>query len=434
MKIFRPKWLWVKDKFEENFELRISSDGLIDRLGPVVKDSDAVLSVQNFPNHAMIPGFVNVHSHAFQRGLRGLTQVRSPQQKDNFWTWRQAMYRLVNGLTPEDVYHISKLCFREMLSQGITTVGEFHYVHHQKGGVPYENQNEMGLRVIAAAKDVGIRLCLLDSAYFQFSYGQKPKPEQKLFCDASVDAYLKRIADLMPLCDQTLTLGLAPHSLRAVSVDTLKIIEKFARQHKLPVHMHLHEQQKEVQESLHFYKKKTPIEVVASTGLMQHNFTAIHATHLRPKDISILKKFRVNVASCPSTEADLGDGILPAEDLVRQKIPICFGSDSQVQINFFNECRLIENHLRLRSRARNLISPTPAKTIFPFSNINGARSLGLKTGTLREGYQGDFALVDLGHISLQGATRQTLLTQLLFSGAGHLVEQVYVGGKAVLPF
>ena len=300
--------------------------------------------------------------------------------------------------------------------------------------MPYENKNEMGLRIIAAAKDVGIRLCLLDTAYFQYSYGQKPKPEQKIFCDASVDAYLRRFEDLLPLCDQTLTLGLAPHSLRAVSVDDLKVIEQFARQYKMPVHMHLHEQQKEVEEGLRFYKKKTPIEVVAATVLMQHNFTAIHATHLRPKDISILKKFRVSVAACPSTEADLGDGILAAEELVKQKISICFGSDSQIQINFFNECRLIENHLRLRSRARNLISPTPAKTIFPFSNVNGARSLGLKTGALREGHQADFSMINLGHISLESATRETLLTHMLFSGSGHLVDQVYVGGKSVLPF
>lgn len=431
MKIFRPKWLFVKNRFEENFELWVNNNGLIEKVVPVSTAHDGVLSVQKFPEHAMIPGFVNVHSHAFQRALRGLTQVRSPQQKDNFWTWRQAMYRLVNQLSPDDVYAISKLCFREMLSQGITTVGEFHYVHHQKGGRPYENQNELGLRVIAAAKDVGIRLCLLDSAYFQFSYGQKPKPEQKRFCDASLDAYLKRLEDLLSLGDQTLSFGLAPHSLRAVSETDLKEIAHFNQRRGLPVHMHLHEQEKEVAEALRFYKKKTPIEVVATTGLMQQNFTAIHATHLRPKDVRLLKKHEVHVAACPSTEADLGDGILSADTLVNQKIPICFGSDSQVQINFFNECRLIENHLRLRTKARNLISPSPAKTIFPFANAQGAKSLGIKTGELRQGYHADFAVLRLDHVSLEGVDRDRFLTQLLFSSAGDLVAQAYVGGKCV---
>ena len=420
---YRPKYCWIENEIKEGFQIAVNQKGQIVDCQPVKETSDSKENVVLLKDQVLFPGLVNAHSHAFQRSLRGFTQIRSPKGKDHFWTWREAMYKIANALSPEDIYLVAAFCFLEMIASGITTVGEFHYLHHLPSGETYQNSNELGLQVLRAARDVGIRICLLDVAY--------EKGEMKRFCDESIDSYLKRIDLLQKELGEIQSMGIAPHSIRAVSLLWLKEIAKYNSNRNFPIHMHLHEQPKEIEMCAKEYSGKTPLEVVFESGLMNHSLTAVHATHTLSKDQDLLQENKVMVCACPSTERDLGDGILDALALAKRNISICLGTDSQVMINLWEDARELEYHLRLKTLERNVLNQHPAHFLIKCMTSNGSKALGLKVGELQKGAPADMVSIDLNHLSLIGHSPKTLPSQMIFSLALGAIKNVWVNGKQV---
>jgi formimidoylglutamate deiminase len=344
------------------------------------------------------------------------------------------MYRLANRLSPDDIYSLSAFAFSEMLSTGITTVGEFHYLHHQSDGRPYEDANELGKQVLRAAQDVGIRIVLLDVAYGRGGWRKEIQKNQKRFWDKNAQTYLKRVSDLKNHLGPNQSLGLAPHSIRAVDQNWLKDIAQAQQKdfQDFPIHMHLQEQPSEIEECREEYPKKTPLQVVSEGGLLNDSFTAVHATHTTPQDRLLLAESGARVCACPTTERDLGDGFLDAKGMVEKKVEICLGTDSQVFINLWEDARELEYHARLQTLSRNVLAQNSAVFLQPCMTRNGARALRVNAGVLEPGRWADFITLDLSHPTLVGSTRDTLLTQMIFSMSPDAVCEAYVAGRKVL--
>ena len=331
---------------------RVDADGRIEATGQGEPRPAPGETIHDLGRTMVLPGFVNAHSHAFQRAIRGVTGRRGSGDPSDFWSWREAMYGAAQGHDPESLHAVTRDCFAEMLRAGITCVGEFHYVHHQPDGTPYDDPNELSRRVIAAAREVGIRLCLLEVFYERGGPDTPPLPEQRRFCDASVDAYLERIDTLRSEhADDGLSIGITPHSVRAVGADSLRRLGEYASRHELVMHAHVSEQPRENAECQAEHGM-SPTQLFADTGCLDaaRRFTAVHAVHIDDRDIEQLG--RQHVCACPSTEADLGDGIVPASRLAASGTRLALGSDSNSIIDLIQEARLLEMHERLRTGAR----------------------------------------------------------------------------------
>ncbi len=239
-------------------------------------------------NHIIIPGFATVHSHAFQRALRGRTQRRQTKA-GSFWSWRGLMYELAGNLDPDNIFNISRFAFVELAMSGVTAVGEFHYVHHQQDGTPYDDRTILADSVIRAAKEVGVRITLIRTAYFRAGHNLEIESIQKRFCDPSVDKVLQDIETLLNRyeSDPMVNVALAAHSIRAVPIEQVKELADYARKHSVPFHMHVAEQRREVEECKQEYGKR-PVELLAENGILSESFIGIHATHLAPNEIIAL--------------------------------------------------------------------------------------------------------------------------------------------------
>ncbi|HXX30866.1 MAG TPA: formimidoylglutamate deiminase [Myxococcaceae bacterium] len=390
--------------------------------------------VERLPRRLLLPGLVDVHSHAFQRTLRGRTQARSPDvEVDDFWTWREVMYQAALQLDPEGVYLASRQCFLEMALAGVTAVGEFHYLHHQPDGRPYADPLELGLQVIRAAREVGLRIVLLRAGYHRPGYRAPENPRQRRFYDATPEAWLRAAADLRTrtAADPLVTVGLAPHSVRAVSRPWL---EEAARARAWLVHMHVAEQPEEVVVCQAEYDRR-PVELLAELGLITPAFTAVHAVHTLPHERELLRG--ASVCACPTTERDLGDGILAADGMLRAGARLCIGTDSQTTLDLFDELRAMEGSLRL-TRGRRAVLDAPegpdglGRLLLSFASENGARALGLGSGALRPGAPADLVTVDLDHPSLAGAPREALVASVVFGAPAAAIRDVAVQGRWVV--
>ena len=376
----------------------------------------------------LLPGMVNAHSHAFQRQIRGATHRRGAHDPSGFWSWREAMYKAANALDPEAVFTATRGCYREMLRAGITCVGEFHYLHHAPDGRPYADANELSRQVIRAAQAVGIRLVLLSVFYARAGAGREALPEQRRFCDASLDAYLARLDALR---DEGVQVGVAPHSVRAVPREALRELAAYAHRHGLPLHMHVSEQPQENAECQAEHGC-TPTALLAATGCLDRpgGFTAVHAIHLEPADLVALAGH--NVCACPTTEADLGDGIIPAGDHVRHGVGLALGSDSNAVIDLVQEARLLEMHERLRTRARLCLAGADrqvGQALLDIATVGGARALGRpELGQIRVGAPFDACTVDLAHPTLAHLDPTDALDALLLSGTAAPIDRVFVAG------
>lgn len=297
-----------------------------------------------------IPGIVSAHSHAFQRALRGRTHSGGA---GSFWSWRGLMYRVASSITPDDAYAIARLAYLELACAGVTTVGEFHYVHHQPDGRPYDDRLAMSEAMIAAARDVGIRIALLRVIYARAGQGAGPEGAQRRFSDPDVDRALQDIDDLRGRYHgaRDVRVGLAPHSVRAVPPAWLTHASDYAREHNLPLHMHLAEQPREIVECLNETGRR-PIELAADLGLLSPRFVAVHATHLGPGEAALLGDARAFVCVCRTTERDLGDGAPDLTSLRSSGAQICFGVDSHALSDPFVEARAAELDERTRVGAR----------------------------------------------------------------------------------
>lgn len=420
---------FVDDRWVAGVRYDVDEHGAIIEAGArTAMSSPLATRIRDFGRCVVLPGMVNVHSHAFQRAIRGATQRRAANDPTSFWSWRTAMYDAAMRLSPDDLHAITLLAFAEMLRAGITCVGEFHYLHHRPDGVPYDDPNELSWQIVRAAEDVGIRLVLLEVFYARASAGQPPLPEQRRFCDRDVDAYLARVDALR---SRGITVGIAPHSVRAVGRDDLRTLAAYAGAHDLPLQMHVSEQPRENEECLAEHGC-TPMELIAEIGGLSRprSFTAVHAVHTGERDRELLAD--QSVCACPTTEADLGDGILGAGPLAARGCNLALGSDSNAVIDLVQEARLLEMGERLRTGAR-LCLRTPerdvASVLVGIAARGGAIALARgELGRLAVGSQFDAAVVGLRHPFFAGIDPQRAVDALLTAGTAQHVEHVVVGG------
>lgn len=408
-----PDLLFYEGRFQSGLSVDVS-DGLI---VAVEAGSDGE-RLQG----ALLPGAVNAHSHTFQRAIRGRTEYRVHGRED-FWTWRERMYHAANQLTPEEIETVARMAFVEMLQAGYTAVGEFHYLHHASDGTPYEDPEELAWRIVSAADWAGIRLVLLRCGYARAGFGREANPLQRRFIDPSPDFGL---AALERLAAQGVTVGLAPHSLRAVPWQWFTQWAALARERGLPLHMHVAEQPLEIEECLREHGKR-PVELLASEGWLDERFVAVHTIHLEDFEVPLMG--RSLVCSCPTTERNLGDGIVRVNELLEAGTRFCLGTDSQAQIDPYEDVRQLEYHLRLRDRQRAILS---AERLWPIVHEQGAAALGLPSGRIEPDCYADFVLVDLEDSSLCGCPVEDLPSGVLYGMDRSAVRQVFVGGAPVL--
>jgi formimidoylglutamate deiminase len=391
--------------------------------------------VERLRGKVLLPGFVNAHSHAFQRALRGHVQHRAADGQglsDSFWTWREAMYGLAETLDPDAIERISTLAFREMVAAGFTTVGEFHYLHHQPDGTPYDDPDELARRVIAAAKTAGIRLVLLYVAYARAGFEVAENPRQRRFLHRHPDNVLAAVSRLQQ-DGGAFRVGLAPHSMRACPAEWLRAFQPFAAAGGL-IHAHVDEQRAEVAASLAEHGR-LPLHVFEDAGLLTERFSAVHLTHPDDTEITALARSGGSVVACPTTELDLGDGFLPAERL-DGRVGLCIGSDSHAAIDPFAELRAIEWHARALSGHRNVLrslsSVDPrdglAARLLAIGTAGGARALDVDAGEIVPGKLADFVAIDATRIEFASAR---LLPALVFNGSPSAVTDVWVDGRRV---
>ena len=426
---YQPEALLSGTALHRDRPLVVADDGTI--LPHTTKTTKTV----SLPGKILLPGFVNGHSHAFQRAIRGRTEYLGVE-RDDFWTWREAMYAAATTLDPDAVYAVSKQAFLEMALAGITSVGEFHYLHHQPDGRPYADEHELAKQVVRAARDVGLRIVLLRVGYARAGFQVAPNPRQARFIDLDVDTMLRRTSDLAVALkgDSLVTVGLAPHSVRAVPKSWLEVIGRSWKQG--PLHMHVSEQPAEIRACAAEYGQR-PVELIDSAGLLNERFTAVHAIHLERGEIERLGKAEATICACPSTERNLGDGIVEVDSLLAAGAKISLGSDSQAHIDLLQEAQQLEGHLRLLRLKRNVLAPaagTPdslAARLLDFMTVQGARSLGLTHGSLAAGEPADFVAVDLNHPTTLGSD-DSLLARVVMGGTGSAVTDVFVAGRRII--
>lgn len=433
--VYQPDFLYRNGQFHSGASLHVGADGRILPEGPVPEGARVV----RLSGRALLPGLVNGHSHAFQRLIRGRTEyVASGHGSDDFWSWREAMYRAAEALNPEEVYTASRQAFLEMLLAGITSVGEFHYLHHQPDGTPYVERNALAFEVIRAARDVGLRIVLLRVGYARAGFRVPENPRQRRFIDKDVESFLASVQELARETEGQagVSVGLAPHSVRAVPREWLTALAGL-RGGAMPMHMHVAEQPKELEACVAEYGLR-PVELLEELGLLEPRFTAVHAVHVTQEEARMLGEVGAGVCACPSTERNLGDGIVPADRLVSAGARLCLGSDSQARVDLLDEARQLEEHLRLSRVRRAVLDPGGgavdglAARLFQMATVNGARSLGLSTGALEPGTPADFFTVDLSHPSLVGASPSSLLAGLVFGSDKAAVRDVAVDGRLVV--
>jgi formiminoglutamate deiminase len=369
-----------------------------------------------------LPGLANAHSHAFHRALRGRTQAG----KGTFWTWRERMYDLAGRMNPDEYHALARATFAEMALAGVTCVGEFHYLHHAPGGVPYQDTNEMGHRLMAAAAEAGIRITLLDTLYLSSSVEGAPLVGPQLrFGDGSLDAWSQRVDAIKPAGHARL--GAAAHSVRAVPAG---LLDGFAqRTEGLPVHVHLSEQRAENEACLAGHGR-TPAELLDAFGLVGPWVTAVHATHLTDDDRAILGDSRTGVCFCPTTERDLADGIGAARALVDAGSPLCLGTDSHTMIDMLEEARGVELNERLRDEHRGHFD---ADELLTAATVAGHAALGwTDAGVLTAGARADLVTVRLDTPRTAGFDPAGVAAAVAFAATASDVSHTIVDGCEVV--
>ncbi len=386
----------------------------------------------------VLPGMANLHSHAFQRAMAGLTEVRGSLH-DDFWSWRELMYRFVERLTPAQAQAIAAYLYVEMLKHGYTAVAEFHYVHNDIGGKPYAESAEMLLQHLTAAHDTGIAITLLPSLYAWSNFGEKPlAPRQKRFMsDCAAVLAMARAARRAAEGQPDVHVGVAPHSLRAVDPGALKALVDGIRalDRDAPIHIHAAEQTKEVEDSV-AWSRRRPVEWLLEHLPVDARWCVVHATQVNADEIAGLARSGAVVGLCPATEGNLGDGIFPLTEYREAGGRYGIGGDSHVSRDPAEELRLMEYVQRLRHRRRNVVvtpaCPAVGTTLWAEAAAGGAQALGRRMGAIAAAARADLVVLDAEAPDLAGRSGDAIANALVFSGARDLVRDVMVGGKWVV--
>jgi formimidoylglutamate deiminase len=431
--LYLPELLFAGKHVHKGVGLLVDDDGKVAAIAALEHAPDAELV--RLPGRALLPGLANAHSHAFQRLFRARAEGRK-LGGDTFWSWREQMYRAASSLSPEELFDVARAVFLEMLSAGITVVGEFHYLHNDAAGKPYVDPNELALRVIAAAQSAGIRICLLRTAYLRAGFQRKPHPGQKRFYE-DTETYLRNLDALQSATagKRQVNVGAAPHSIRAVPMTVIKEVAACARAKNLPLHLHASEQTAENDACLAEYGR-TPVAMLAEQGILSPHTTLVHAVHLSMAEFEQVAAAKSTICSCPTTERNLGDGIFPSDVAARLRIPVAFGTDSQAQIDILEDARQSEYHLRLEKRERGVLDQIDgveiASRLYESATASGYRALGIGGGSLALGEPADFFTVDLNDMAILGTDEDSLLAQVVFALGRSAVRDVAVQGKIVI--
>jgi formiminoglutamate deiminase len=371
-----------------------------------------------------LPGLANAHSHTFQRALRGRTQRGS----GSFWTWREQMYRIAERLDPDSYLALARATYAEMALAGVSAVGEFHYVHHGPGGVPYDDPNEMGRALIAAAAEAGIRITLLDACYLHGGIGEPPSAPQRRFSDGSAEAWAER-ADALRDDDDSVRIGAAIHSVRAVDPGAAAVVAAWAGERERPLHAHVSEQPAENRACLEAYGH-TPTAALEEAGALAAHFTAVHATHLDDGDVVRLGGTGACCCVCPTTERDLADGIGRMRRVIDAGSSMSLGSDSHAVIDLFEEARAVELDERLASAERGHHT---AAALLRAASEDGHACLGWPdAGRIAPGARADLVTVGLDGVRLAGTQPENALDALVFAASAADVWHVIVDGREVV--
>ena len=427
--VFEAELTWTGRTFDPGVAVWVDPEGRIERLTSAgaaaavpASEREAPPQVLRLPGVALLPGFVDAHSHAFQRGLRGQGE-RFPAGAGSFWTWREAMYQLVETLTPERLFDVSLTAFREMRRAGITCVGEFHYLHHTAGGLDFVGDEA----VLAAGREAGIRMVLLQAYYKTGGIGNPLQGAQRRFETASLSEYWHQLEHLAGRLDsRTQTLGVVGHSIRAVPLPDLRGLIAESRRQGLPFHIHVEEQRQEIAESRAVYGKR-PLELLLEQPGGLEGVTAVHCTHSRPDQLRRFVELGGRICVCPLTEANLGDGIPPLAALPEIHARVCLGTDSNARISMLEEMRWLEYGQRLKSEGRGVLRDADgavASVLLHAACEGGARSLGVVTSQLAPGAWADLVAARIP----AGGTSGELEAELVFGSGESALLGSCVGG------
>jgi formimidoylglutamate deiminase len=442
MSRFRLQSVFSPQGWAEDVIVTVAADGFISAIEPAATAAtEGAEHVAGF----VVPGMANAHSHAFQRAMAGNTEYRSAA-RDSFWSWRNAMYALANRIEPDDLQVLAAQLFVEMLKSGYTTVAEFHYLHRQKGGVPYAGANALWEAIGNAASLAGIGLTFLPTLYQTSDFGGRPlKSEQSRFaCDT--DTFLRALEERISAerraqgrssgapAQRT---GAAFHSLRAVPLEALREAALRMREidPDMPVHIHVAEQLLEVQAC----KRETglrPIELLLQTGLLTGHWCLVHATHATAEEIKGIAAAGAAVCVSISTEANLGDGFFDTARFLDANGRLCVGSDSQSTVAPAEELRWLEYQQRLRKRRRSVLAsvaePHVGTRLWRGAAQQGAQAIGQPAGTIEVGRRADWLVLDADHPTMVGATADTALDHLVFCAGDAAIRDVMVAGRWVI--
>lgn len=428
-KIFHFDAALVEGSWMDRVSIAVDPIGIITEITQIGSDVEAQPMAV-----VALPGMVNVHSHAFQRGFVGLSEYRT-STRDSFWTWRKLMYEFVLQLSPDDVYVIAKQLYLEMLAAGYTWVGEFHYLHNQANGNSYDNLEMMSESIFRAAAETGIGLCHLPVLYQRAGFSGEELSDGQLRFGLSGESFLELFSQCQEfaLRQDSMKAGVALHSLRAVDARVAsEMLSTFVGE-GIPVHIHVAEQTKEVDDCLGVTGYR-PVDLLFERFEVDANWCLIHATHLSEKEVERIAQSGAVVGLCPTTEANLGDGFFQAGRYLSNQGKISIGSDSHCSVDLRDELRTLEYGQRLLSRTRAVLGTddrSVGRRLYVDCARGGAEALGISAGEIAVGQRADFTLVDPNSPAIAGAEKDRLLDRFVFTNIGNPVAGVVVGGRHV---
>jgi formimidoylglutamate deiminase len=415
---------WLDGTFSPGVTVAVNVSGRVESVGSAQHSGSGAF--RRLEGMALLPGFVNAHSHAFQRGLRGAVE-RFSREAGTFWSWRDSMYALASSLDRETLGQLCRRSFAEMRAAGITAVGEFHYLHHDG-----DHDWAFDEVVLEAAAEVGIRLVLLQVCYSTGGIDRLLEPGQRRFDTVDLPSYWRQWDRLSRQLDpRTQSLGVVAHSVRAARLNEIKALHAEAVRRRLPFHIHVEEQRKEIEEAVAAYGR-TPMRVLCDELQSAEGITAVHCTHTSPEDMTVFLQGGGRVCVCPLTEANLGDGIpdLSAPHAAGDRLAI--GTDANARISAIEEMRWLEYGQRLRAERRGALSDPRggvAASLLEAATCGGAAALGIGSGRIEPGEWADFVAVKLNAVPLAGEPSEGLLEAITFGGGNEVVAGTFVGGK-----